>query len=54
MGQSPEVIANKICTIIESSDQGQQFRYVTNEIYTNALSKVYKEHTHINSRLQSF
>lgn len=55
MGQSPKIIAQKMCTIIESSNTGQQqFRYETNEIYANALSPVYKEHTHIMSRLQSF
>ena len=53
MGQSPDVIAKQIRTIIESTDNGQ-FRYETNQIYANALSKVFKERTNIHqSRMLS-
>ncbi|XP_066917198.1 3-ketodihydrosphingosine reductase-like isoform X1 [Clytia hemisphaerica] len=46
MGQSPDLIAKQIKTIIESPNNGQ-FRYETNQIYANALSKVFKEKTNI-------
>jgi len=52
MGQSPEEVASLIRTIIQSPDNGQ-FRYTTNEIYTNALSPIFKEETNMKSRLSS-